>query len=62
VAAVSVTNPEYFTWTYDGVDVNAEPGDTHGQTIAIGNDSQITRFASDTDYEKVHEKIFEVLQ
>jgi inosine-uridine nucleoside N-ribohydrolase len=62
VAAVAVTNPEYFTWTYDGVDVIAEPGNSHGQTIATGSGSQITRFASDTDYKKVHEKIFEVLQ
>ena len=62
VASVVVTNPEFFTWTYDGVDVIDEPGDTHGQTITLGNGSQITRFASDTDYEKVHKKIFEVFQ
>ncbi len=60
VAAAAVTNPEHFTWTYDGVDVIAEVGDSHGQTIALNNGSQITRFASDTDYKKVRDTIFEV--
>jgi len=62
VAAAAVTNPEHFTWTYDGVDVIAEAGDSHGQTVVLNNGSQITRFASDTDYEKVHETIFEIYQ
>ena len=62
VAAAAVTNPEYFTWTYDGVDVIAESGDLHGQTIVLNNGSQITRFASDTDYKMVRKKIFEVYQ
>jgi inosine-uridine nucleoside N-ribohydrolase len=62
VAAAAVTNPEYFTWTYDGVDVIAEAGELHGQTIILNNGSEITRFASNTDYTKVREKIFEVFQ
>ena len=62
VAATAVTNPEYFTWTYDGVDVIAEVGDSHGQTIGLNNGSQITRYASDTDFNKVRDIIFEVFQ
>jgi len=62
VAAAALTNPEYFTWTYDGVDVIAEAGDLHGQTIVLNNGSQITRYASDTDFNKVRDIIFEVFQ
>jgi inosine-uridine nucleoside N-ribohydrolase len=62
VAAAAVTNPEHFTWTYDGVDVIAEVGELHGQTIILNNGSQITRFASDTDYKMVRNSIFEVYQ
>jgi len=60
VAAAALTNSEHFTWTYDGVDVIAEVGDSHGQTIVLNNGSQITRFASDTNFEKVRDTIFEV--
>lgn len=62
VAAVALTNPEYFTWTYDGVDVNAEPGETHGQTFVLNNDSLITRYTADTDYKSVREAIFDVFE
>ena len=62
VAAAAVPHPEYFTWTYDGVDVIAEAGELHGQTIVLKNGSQITRFASDTDYKMVRDSIFKVLQ
>jgi len=62
VAGVALTNPEHFEWTYDGVDVIAEPGSTHGQTIRLNNGSEITRFTSGTDYEEVRASIFEVYQ
>ena len=61
IASVAVTNPELFTWVNDGVDVIAEAGNTHGQTIALNNGSKITRFADETDFNKVHEAVFNVL-
>jgi len=62
VAAAALTNPEYFTWAYDGVDVIAVAGDSHGQTIVLNNGSQTTRYASDTDFNKVRDIIFEVFR
>ena len=62
VAATAMTNPEFFGWTYDGVDVIAEPGSTHGQTITLGNGSEITRYTSSTNYDQVRAAIFEVYE
>lgn len=62
VAGTAVTNPEHFTWTYDGVDVIADAGNNHGQTISLNTGSEITRYSSGTDYEQVRASIFEVLQ
>jgi pyrimidine-specific ribonucleoside hydrolase len=62
VAAVAVTNPEYFDWTYDDFDVDIKVGITQGQTIPLHDDSQVSRFASATDYNKVLEQIFEIYQ
>ena len=62
IAGVALTDPQLFTWTYDGVDVNAEAGPTHGQTITLNNGSDVTRFASDTDYEGVRTAIFDIYQ
>jgi pyrimidine-specific ribonucleoside hydrolase len=61
VTTVALTNPDHFKWTIDGIDVIAEPGDTHGQTIALENGSTTTRFASQADFDKVKETVFDVL-
>lgn len=61
VAAIALTNPEHFEWTYDGVDVITEPGSNHGQTFQLKNNSEITRFATDTDYSAVRKTLFAVL-
>lgn len=61
VAAVGLTNPEHFEWTYDGVDVIAEPGPTHGKTFQLNNGSQITRFASDADFDAIRDTVFSIL-
>ena len=61
VAAVAVTNPEFFHWVEDGIDVDTDPGETHGQTFALNNGSQLTRYAVRTDFAAVHEKVFEIL-
>lgn len=62
VAGVAMTNPGYFTWTYDGVDVIAETGDTHGQTIRLDNSAKNTRFTAITSYVGVRKTIFDVLK
>lgn len=61
VAAVALTNPEYFSWTYDGVDVVVEQGNTHGQTIRLDNACKYTRFTAITSYIKVRETVFAIL-
>ncbi len=61
VAAVAVTNPEYFDWVEDGIDVETDPGSTHGKTFALNNGSQLTRFAVGADFAAVHENVFDIL-
>ncbi len=61
VAATAVTEPEYFEWVEDGIDVVTEPGSTHGKTYALDNDFSITRYATGTDFDKVREAVFDVL-
>ncbi|MCD4751512.1 MAG: nucleoside hydrolase [Anaerolineaceae bacterium] len=62
ITATAVTNPENFYWTYDGVDVITETGDFQGQTIALNNGAQHTRFATDADYAAVLNQIFETFR
>lgn len=58
ITIVAVTNPEFFDWTYDGVDVITEVGEHQGQTIALNNDAAHTRYATDADYEAIMDQIF----
>jgi len=60
VAAVALTNPEVIEWKYDDVDVIAEPGSTHGQTVALGTGSEIIRYSANTNYDLVREIIINV--
>jgi hypothetical protein len=62
ITATAVTNPENFHWIYDGVDVIAETGDFQGQTIALNNGAQHTRYATGADYEAVLDQLFEVFR
>jgi len=62
IAAVAVTNPEYFSWTHDGVDVITEVGDFQGQTIALNNGARHTRFATDADYDAILNQVFDVFE
>ena len=62
VAAVALTNPEHFTWEYDALDVIAEPGPTHGQTIALGFGSETARYSYAADYSAVRNAIFEIFE
>ena len=61
VSGVAVTNPGYFIWTYDGVDVIVEAGETLGQTIRLNNKSKKSRFSASTDFGKVHQTVFDIL-
>lgn len=62
ITVTAVTNPENFYWTYDGVDVIAEPGDFQGQTIGLNNGAQHTRYATGADYEAILNQLFEVFR
>jgi inosine-uridine nucleoside N-ribohydrolase len=62
ITITAVTNPENFVWTYDGVDVITEPGDFQGQTIALNNGAQHTRFATDADYEAILNQLFKIFR
>jgi inosine-uridine nucleoside N-ribohydrolase len=62
ITATAVTNPENFNWVYTGVDMNTEPGDHQGQTIALNNSAQNTRFAIDANYGAILDTIFTIFR
>lgn len=62
IAATAVTNPENFYWTVDGIDVITEVGDFQGQTIALNNGAQHTRFATGADYRAIMALLFETFR
>jgi len=62
VAAVAVTHPQHFTWEYGALDVIAEPGSSHGQTIALRTGSSIARYSFSTNYDAVRDVVFEILK
>ena len=61
VAAVALTNPEFFTWVNTNLDVIAKPGGTHGQTVTLEDDSSLSRYTASADLERVKRQVFEVL-
>ena len=60
ITAIAVTNPEYFKWIYDGVDVITDLGDFQGQTIPLHNGARHIRYATDADYDAVLDQLFDV--
>jgi inosine-uridine nucleoside N-ribohydrolase len=62
ITAVAVTNPEFFDWVYDGIDVITEPASLQGQTIPLNNGATHTRFATGADYQAIMEQLFETFQ
>jgi pyrimidine-specific ribonucleoside hydrolase len=62
ITATAVTNPENFLWTYDSVDVITDPGDSLGQTIALNNGTNHTRYATGADYPTILELLFDTYQ
>ena len=61
VAAVALTNPELITWSNYYMDVIAEPGNTHGQTITRDENPNPSGFSVSTDFDGVKNQVFEVL-
>ena len=49
LAAVAVTDPQYFTWEYGNFDVISDIGDQYGQTIVIDHSNKLNAFASNYD-------------
>lgn len=62
ITALAITNPEYFYWTYDGVDVITEPAELQGQTIALNNGASHTRYATSADYQAIMDQLFETFR
>jgi hypothetical protein len=62
ITIVAVTNPEFFDWTYDGVDVITQTGANQGQTIALNNGTTHTRYATGADYEAIMDQIFQTFR
>ncbi len=62
ITIVAVTNPEFFDWTYDGVDVITEAGAYQGQTLALNNGAAHTRYATDADYEAIMDQIYKTFR
>jgi inosine-uridine nucleoside N-ribohydrolase len=60
ITATAVTNPENFTWVYDGVDVITEPGDFQGQTRALNNGMRNIRYAVSADYDAILDQLFNI--
>jgi inosine-uridine nucleoside N-ribohydrolase len=58
VTAVAVTNPEFFDWVYDRIEVITESGDFQGQTIALGTGSEKVRYAVDANYNGIMDVLF----
>ena len=53
LAAVALTDPQYFTWEYGTFDVINEAGDQYGRTIVIDPDNDANSFAATYDYDGV---------
>jgi len=60
LAAVAVTNPEYFTWENGNVDVITEIGSQHGQTIVLDNTNENNQFAVDNMTESLKTHILDI--
>ena len=62
ITATAITNPENFSWVYDGVDVITEPGDFQGQTITLNNGARNIRYAVTADYDAILDQIIKTFR
>jgi inosine-uridine nucleoside N-ribohydrolase len=60
LAAVAVTNPEYFSWEYGNLDVITEIGSQHGQTIVLDNINENNQYAVDNMQESLKTHILDI--
>ena len=60
LAAVAVTDPEYFTWENGDLDVITEVGDFHGQTIVLDGTNKNNYFAVDNDLSGLYTYIIDI--
>ena len=57
LAAVAMVDESIFTWEYDVLDVIDIPGDAHGQTIDLDQESATDRFAVTVDPDQLGENL-----
>jgi len=61
LAAVALTDPQYFSWENGNLDVITEVGDHHGQTIVVDGDNKNNVFAVDNNYEALLTHILDII-
>ncbi len=62
LAAVALTDPQYFTWEYGTFDVINEAGDQYGRTIVIDPDNDANSFAANYDYDGVLTHLIDIMR
>jgi inosine-uridine nucleoside N-ribohydrolase len=62
ITAAAVTNPEFFDWVYDTVEVVTVPGEFQGQTIPLETGSENVRYAKDANYDGIMDVLFLVYE
>ncbi len=61
LAAVAITDPEYFTWENGKLDVISEVGERHGQTIVFNAVNENNEFAVSNDNEELSTHILDII-
>ena len=61
LAAVAVTDHQYFSWENGNLDVISDIGDQHGQTVVVDRISRKNLFAVGNDYDELYNHILDVI-
>ncbi len=61
LAAVAVTDPQYFTWENGNLDVISDVGRQHGQTVVIDQANENNEFAVDNDQNGLYTHIIDTI-
>jgi len=61
LAAVAVTDHQYFSWENGDLDVISDIGDQHGQTVVVDRISRKNLFAVGNDYDELYNHILDVI-
>lgn len=62
LAAVALTDPQYFTWEYGTFDVVNEAGNQYGRTIVIDPNNNVNSFAANYDYDGVLTHLVDIMR